>query len=468
MDFWQIVMTPFSWLLKQFCIIFNNYAVALFVFALVVKIILAPFQFKGKKSMIKMNLVSGQLREIQKRCGNDKDRYNREVQEFYSKNNINPMSGCGWSMLPLIILMPLYAIIRRPMKYLMGLTETATTAVANALGWTSAAFSKGAEFTTAGYNELYLASMINKDNLATASAAAGATSLFIINFNFLGIDLSQVPTLMFWKSEQWLTGSYWSAIGLFLLPIISAVLSFVSSKITTKTNAMNKEAEEAQAAANRSMFIMMPLMSLWIGFTLPAGLCIYWIANSLLGMIQELIFARMLRKDYEAAREEAARQAQIAKEEEKERRRIAAEKKAAAIAAGKGKKKVQPQAKAKGVDLSASREGIRAYARGRAYDPDRYPITPYNDPDAKCKPKEEELEPLTDEEKAILAENGVPIPEMPADEPETEAVEEAVETAGDAPAEAPAENAAPAEAPAEPSADEGDYEAPYEEEEPKE
>ena len=470
MDFWQIVMTPFSWLLKQFCIIFNNYAVALFVFALVVKIILAPFQFKGKKSMIKMNLVSGQLREIQKRCGNDKDRYNREVQEFYSKNNINPMSGCGWSMLPLIILMPLYAIIRRPMKYLMGLTETATTAVANALGWTSAAFSKGAEFTTAGYNELYLASMINKDNLATASAAAGATSLFIINFNFLGIDLSQLPTLMFWKSEQWLTGSYWSAIGLFLLPIISAVLSFVSSKITTKTNAMNKEAEEAQAAANRSMFIMMPLMSLWIGFTLPAGLCIYWIANSLLGMIQELIFARMLRKDYEAAREEAARQAQIAKEEEKERRRIAAEKKAAAIAAGKGKKKVQPQAKAKGVDLSASREGIRAYARGRAYDPDRYPITPYNDPDAKYKPKEEELEPLTDEEKAILTENGVPIPEMPADEPETAAVEEAVEAEA-APAESAetsAEDAAPAEAPAEPSADEGDYEAPYEEEEPKE
>ena len=275
---------------------------------------------------------------------------------------------------------------------------------------------------------------------------------------------------MFWKSEQWLTGSYWSAIGLFLLPIISAVLSFVSSKITTKTNAMNKEAEEAQAAANRSMFIMMPLMSLWIGFTLPAGLCIYWIANSLLGMIQELIFARMLRKDYEAAREEAARQAQIAKEEEKERRRIAAEKKAAAIAAGKGKKKVQPQAKAKGVDLSASREGIRAYARGRAYDPDRYPITPYNDPDAKYKPKEEELEPLTDEEKAILTENGVPIPEMPADEPETAAVEEAVEAEA-APAESAetsAEDAAPAEAPAEPSADEGDYEAPYEEEEPKE
>ena len=450
MDFWQIVMTPFSWLLKQFCIIFNNYAVALFVFALVVKIILAPFQFKGKKSMIKMNLVSGQLREIQKRCGNDKDRYNREVQEFYSKNNINPMSGCGWSMLPLIILMPLYAIIRRPMKYLMGLTETATTAVANALGWTSAAFSKGAEFTTAGYNELYLASMINKDNLATASAAAGATSLFIINFNFLGIDLSQVPTLMFWKSEQWLTGSYWSAIGLFLLPIISAVLSFVSSKITTKTNAMNKEAEEAQAAANRSMFIMMPLMSLWIGFTLPAGLCIYWIANSVLMMVQEWLCGKILKKDYEKARAEMEEAARKSKEAEKERRRQAAQRKAEAIASGKKKAAQQPK-REKGVDLSASREGIRAYARGRAYDPNRYTLTPYHDPDDKYKQKDPDLEPLTEEEKRILAEEGIESPEEPAVE------ETPVE---EAPA---AEEPAPEETPAE-----GDYEAPYSGEDGKE
>lgn len=451
MDFWQIVMTPFSWLLKLFCEVFNSYAIALFVFALVVKVILSPFQFKGKKSMIKMTMVSGQLKEIQKRCGNDKERYNREVQEFYSKNNINPMGGCGWSFLPLVILMPLYAIIRRPFKYMMGLTESATAAVASALGWTSAAVSKGAEFTAAGYNELYLASMLNHDNLATAAAAAGSTGLFVINFNFLGMDLSQMPTLMFWQSEQWAAGDYWGAIGLFLLPVISAVLSFISSKVSTKTNAMNKEQEAAAASTNRTMLIMMPLMSLWIGFTLPAGLCIYWIANSLLQMIQEIIFAKMLRKDYEAARIEAERQAKLAKEEEKERRRIAAEKKAAAIAAGKGKKKVQPQPKNKGVDLSASREGMRSYARGRAYDPNRYPITPYRDPDDKYKKAEEELEPLTEEEKAILAENGVAIPEEPADAAISETT-------------VPEENAP---APEESSTEADGYEAPYEDEEPK-
>lgn len=459
MDFWQIIMTPFSWLLKTFCQVFNSYAVALILFTLVVKIILFPFQLKGKKSMIKMNLMSGQLREIQKRCGNDKERYNQEVQKFYTENNINPMGGCGWSMLPLLILWPLYAIIRRPMKYMMRLTEPAVVKVAEALGWSATAFSKGAEFTAVGYNELYLSSMLNASNLETAKSAVtaagvSAAGVFVINFNFLGLDLSQVPNWKFWDG-----GVSWKSFGLFLLPIISAVLSLLSSKVSTATNQMNKnqELDPSTKSTNRTMMIMMPLMSLWIGFTLPAGLCIYWISNSLLMMLQEVICGRILRKDYEAAQKEMEEQAKKAKEEEKERRRLAAEKKAAAIAASKnGKvKKVQPQAKNKGVDLSASREGLRTYARGRAYDPNRYPITPYNDPDAKYKKKDEEPETLTEEEKAILAENGVAIPEEPpvetAEKPAAEAVQAPVEKAQEAPA-----------------GDEGDYEAPYEDEEPKE
>ena len=456
MDFWQIIMTPFSWLLELFCNIFDSYGIALFFFAVVVKIILFPFSLKGKKSMIKMNMVSGQLQAIQKRCGNDRERYNQEVQKFYAENNISPMGGCGWTMIPMLVLFPLYAIIRRPMKYMMGLTEEATLSVANALGWTA---KQGSEFVAGnGYNELILASWLNEGNLSTAAAAAGATGLFVINFDFFGIDLSQIPTLKFWASDAWLAGDKWNAIGLFLLPVISAVLSWLSSKVSTKTNNMNKGQEENAAAntTNKTMMIMMPLMSLWIGFTLPAGLCIYWIANSLLMMVQEWLCAKILRKDYEAARIAAEEQAKKNKEEEKERRRIAAEKKAAAIAANKGKmKKVQPQSKNKGIDISASREGLRTYARGRAYDPNRYPITPYNDPDAKYKKKEEELAPLTEEEKQILTENGIAIPDESTAPVETVAEEMEVQTTVEETVEAPAE-------------EEGDFEPAYEEEETQE
>lgn len=404
MDIWQILMTPFSWLLKLFCQVFNSYGIALFLFTLVVKIVLFPLNLKGKKSMIKQNVLSGQIQEIQRRCGNDKERYNQELQKFYAENNVNPLGGCGWSLLPIVFLYPLYAIIRRPLKYMMWLSEEAVTAVAYALGW--------ADFQIGGYNELTLGAMMNAGNLDTAKATVGASaaSLFVVNFNFFGIDLSQIPQLKFWEN-----GVTWGSVGLFLLPLISAALSLASMFVSQKTNQMNKD---QQVKMNFTMILMGPLISLWIGFAMPAGLCIYWIANSLLGMVQEVICGRMLRKDYEAAQREIEEQRKKAKEAEKERRRKAAEKKAAAIAAGKSGKK-QPQAKHKGVDLSASREGLRTYARGRAYDPNRYPTTPYRDPNGPAKPVEEEPKELTEEEKAILAESN---PELMA---QAEAAEQA-------------------------------------------
>lgn len=456
MDIWQILMTPFSWLLKLFCEVFNSYGIALFLFTIVIKVVLFPLNLKGKKSMIKMNVVNGQLQEIQKRCGNDKERYNQEVQKFYAENNVNPMGGCGWSMIPLIILYPLYAIIRRPLKYMMWLTEDAVKAVAGAVGW--------ADFQIVGSNELILASMMTSGNLEAAKSAAAATgiaattSMFVINFDFFGINLSEVPQLMFWKD-----GVSWGSFGLFLLPVISALLSVVTMLVTQKTNQMNRD--QAPPKMNLSLILMGPIMSLWIGFAMPAGMCIYWIANSLLGMVQEVICGRLLRKDYEAAQKEMEEQAAKAKEAEKERRRVAAEKKAAAIAAGKDPKKAHQKKKQQepGVDKSASREGLRAYARGRAYDPNRYPVTPYWDPDSKYKPKEEPVDesPLTEEEKQIVAQSN---PELAAQGSAAEKMkanrefavseqEVTVEAKLDEPAGAPAEN------------DSGDYEEAYAEDE---
>ena len=419
MDFWQIIMTPFSWLLKVFCQFTDSYGLALILFTIIAKVILFPLSLKGKKSMIKMNMANGELQKIKERCGNDRERYNQEVQKFYSDNNISPMGGCGWSMIPLVILMPLYGIIRRPMKHMMRLTEAGTSAVAKALGWVgefSLTGAAGAGGRSAAYNELTLAAMMNAGNLETAKGAVtaaglSAAGLFVINFNFLGINLADIPKLKFWEG-----GITWNSVGLFLLPIISAVLSYVSMVVSQKTNNMNKGGEAAQPAGGKGMMLMSPLISLWIGFTLPSGLCIYWIANSVLMMVQEWLCGRILRKDYEAARKAMEEQARKAKEEEKERRRQAAERKYAAMEANKNNKgkKAQPKAEtAKKVDNSASREGLRSNARGRAYDPNRYPTFEYHDPSVKVeKPVEEE--PLTEEEKELLAESGVVVEEITA------------------------------------------------------
>ena len=205
MDFAQIILSPFVWLLTVFYNLFGSYGLALIFFAIVVKLILFPFSLKGKRSMIQMNMLSDKMQKLQKQYGKDKERYNLELQKLYEKEKVNPMSGCLWSFVPLLILFPLYAIIRQPLKYMMGVnSQDLLNAVANAVQWNSAALDMGwikeaaDSFANTGYNQLYLASLITPENLASVQAAVGeaGSKVFSINFDFLGlIDLSQTPQL---------------------------------------------------------------------------------------------------------------------------------------------------------------------------------------------------------------------------------------------------------------------------------
>lgn len=390
MDFAQIILSPFVWLLTTFHNVFGDYGIALMVFALVVKVILFPFSLKGKKGMIQMNMLSVQMQKLQKQYGKDKERYNMEVQKLYAREKVNPMSGCLWSFLPLIVLFPLYAIIRQPLKYMMHLNSEQIGKVAEALNWGSQAMQNGwikssEAFVDAGYNQLFLASLINDSTVGTVTNAANSVAegakVFAMNFQFFGIDLSQIPQLKFWE-----TGLTWAVIGLFLLPIISAISGLLFSFISMKTNAVNNQsAQAANNASSKMMLLMSPLMSLWIGFTMPAALCIYWISNNIFSLAQEFVASKLLKKDYAKAAAAQAEAALREKEEEKEQKRIAAEERAQRIEDAKnnkGKKKLAPKKKDEEDDKvpatvkEASRVGMRQYARGRAYDPNRFGNAP--------------------------------------------------------------------------------------------
>ena len=394
MDIWYTLMTPFTWLLLFFYKFLNNYGLALILFALVVKLILFPLSLKGKRSMIQMNMLSGKMQKLQKQYGKDPNRYNAEVQKLYEKEKVNPMGGCLWSLLPIFILFPLYAIIRQPMKYMMGMTYQQMVDVGNkVLGWAAVASQNGwikeaAQLTEAtvkaGYNQLYLASLITPENVGRVIEAAGATAGTIIpvNFSFLGVSLAQVPQLKFWAH----VGGMLTGLGLLLIPLVSAGTSILFSMISMRTNNMNGGEKNEQAEkTSRMMMLITPLMSLWIGFSMPAALSIYWIANNILGLGQELISSKLLKKDYERAAEEARLREIEEKEEEKRLRREKAEQRAreaeeARKNKGKKKEKDPDQEKMSPEQKAASRVGMRQYARGRAYDPDRFGgVTPYHE-----------------------------------------------------------------------------------------
>ena len=331
-----IFLMPFALLLKFFYDFFQSYGIALILFALIIKLVLFPFSLKGKRSMIQMNLLSGKMQQLQKQYGKDRERYNLEVQKLYEKEKVNPMSGCLWSFIPILFLMVLYGIIREPLTYFMGLTMEQIQLIAQELDWQTVAVSSGwvtpaameklvqqvadgkltSVFQNGAYNQMYLASMINPDNLAALQALLGdaGSKLFVMDFSFLGINLANIPKWNFWTA-----GFSWASIGLFLLPLVSVGISLLSMQVSLKTNQMNNQAQdETMAKTNRTMMIMMPLMSLWIGFTVPAGLSVYWIAQYIFTIFQEIICGKLLKKDYEAARAAAAERERQEKEEEKQ------------------------------------------------------------------------------------------------------------------------------------------------------
>ena len=430
-----IILQPFAWLLLFFYNLFSSYGLALILFGIVVKLVLFPVTLKSKKSMIQTSMLSGKMQQLQKQYGKDRERYNLELQKLYEKEKVNPMGGCVWSLIPMIILILLYGVIREPLTYFMQLSTEQIQVLAAEMDWQTLAVANGwvsqgamdklvqgmAEkvasgeltvfanglwkdvesgaitglFQNGGFNQLYLLAQVTGENLTSLQSAinaqfAGAGDhLFVLNFMFLGIDLSLIPNLMFWKR-----GFGWDSIGLFLLPLISVGVSTLSMKVSQATNQMNsQQSNEQMDKTNKMLLWMMPLMSLWIGFTIPAGLTVYWIAQYFVQMVQEVICGKILKKDYEAAREASARAEAEAKEEEKRRkeearlerqRRLEEEKK------NRGKKK-PPQKKdaepdQEGVNKEDSREGIRAYARGRSYIPGRYGgVTPYTDPNVLFK-----------------------------------------------------------------------------------
>ena len=380
-----IILTPFAWLLMLFYDFSQNYGIALILFALVIKLVLFPFNLKGKKSMIQMNLLSSKMQQLQKQYGKDRERYNLEIQKLYEKEKVNPMSGCLWSFIPIIFLMVLYGIIREPLTYLMNVpadminTVAEITGVANSGTYPQIAMLKA------------IADPAMMEQVKAALGESAGAGLFSMNVEFLGINLANIPQLNFWSN-----GMNWGSVGLFLLPLVSVGTSLLSMYVSMKTNQMNRggEQNDQMAKTNRTMMIFMPIMSLWIGFTVPAGLSIYWIAQYIFSIFQELICGRLLKKDYERARAEAAERERQEKEDEKRRkeearlerqRRLEEEKK------NRGKKKPKKAEPTEpGINKDDSRIGIRAYARGRAYDPNRFGgVQPYRDPSELLKAQAE-------------------------------------------------------------------------------
>ena len=401
----DLVTVPFGWILSQLYHLTSNYGVAMILFALIVNLVLTPINAKSKKSMMKMSRLQPRIQEIQRKYANDQQKQNEAMQKLQQEEGASMgMGGCLWSLVPMLILFPLFTVIRQPIQYiLMETPEVAQQIVDVVKAAAPEIFSKN-NF----YDQVVAAQAIHAyaAEIQAAIPSISAATLEGINFNFIGINLGTIPSWKFWSWEAY----NWANFGLFLIPIISAASQVLQMWISQKTNdsviTNEKGVHDAETAANsqtaqtnKTMMLMMPLMSLYIGFTVSAGLSLYWFIGGVFRMITDPIMTKHYRKVYD---EEDAVRLQRAMEEERleaEKERIRAERRAAnpeGITENTSKKKMQKKLRAeeeaakaaaakeyavkKGIviedaDESAScMSGIpsRPYCKGRNYDPNRY------------------------------------------------------------------------------------------------
>lgn len=313
----------------------GNYGFAIILFSLLVKAIMLPISISQQKTMKKSQKVNDEMKQIQFKYKNDPEKMNQEVMSLYKREKMSPFSGCFSAIIQIVLLFSVFYLVRSPLTYMKKIDSEL---IKNSIEYVQ---QKG---STTNYKEIAVINYVNNiENMESVGETTENNQTEIneelsdediteknsdninnndefnifdykdklfINMNFLGIDLSKVPTEDI------------SNIKALIIPILYVVSSFISIRLSTNINNQKKEKEklisdgsdnktepeivekendtpdlnEAMADTNKKMAWFMPIMSISIAMVAPLGLALYWLMNNIL-MIFERVFLNKIIKD---------------------------------------------------------------------------------------------------------------------------------------------------------------------------
>ncbi len=255
----------------------GNYGLSIIIFSVIVKLLLLPMTIKQQKSMKKASEMQDEMKKIQDKYKNDKEKMNQEIMELYRKTGTNPFAGCFISIIQFILIISVFIMVRSPLTYMRKTDTAVIDKYVNQLKE-----EKGDE-NTKSYPEIAILREYGKDNEEIS-----------INMEFLGIDLSNIPTQNSTDFRSW------------IIPGLYVITSIIAIKMTTKAQQnMNKDKEkdeqmEQMEQMNKTMNLMMPIMSVSIAIIAPLGLSLYWFISNILSIVERIGLNKMQEKQEEA------------------------------------------------------------------------------------------------------------------------------------------------------------------------
>ena len=302
----QIITWPFAWLMRTFIGLTGSYGLSLILFSLVVNLVLMPFMAKSKRSMMRTTRLQPKIQELQRRHEGNPQKLQAEMNKLYQEEGINQTAGCLGSILTMVLLLGVYQVVMRPLTFVLRLVPDQITEAKNLLvNWLEAQHIT--EKYINGRPELIILKYA-KTNPEIFSSMSGFTDkLSGFNNNFLGFDLAGVPSL---HPEN---GWSFTAIMLVLLPVLATIAQLVMTVITQAHSKKTNPAAAQQMGGMNLMLYLSPLMTLWIGMSVPAGMSFYWLVNSVISLIVQLLLYKYLSGERLVKINEREKQKQIAK-----------------------------------------------------------------------------------------------------------------------------------------------------------
>ena len=280
-----------------------NVGLCIILFTIVMKTLMIPLTIKQQKTTKLMSVMNPEIQAIQKKYKGKSDqesmqRQNVEIQAVYEKYGTSMTGGCLPLLIQMPILLALYRVIYNIPAYvpsvrvyfdnvvtpLMGQADYAQklqeiTNIATACGGKLDKF----DFTNANrlVDMLYKFSTSQWGELQALfpaiSDVIGQNAAVVESMNtFLGLNMAEAP--------GWVPSFAW------IIPVLAAVSQWFSTKLMSGNQpSTSADAENPMAQSMKTMTTTMPLFSAFICITMPAGLGIYWIATSVVTIIQQLI-----------------------------------------------------------------------------------------------------------------------------------------------------------------------------------
>lgn len=269
MRFLYILAEPIAYITRPIYNLVDNYGLTLIIVTILIRLLTIPLTFMSQKSATKTQLLQPEIAKIQQKYKNDKEKMSTELQKLYTKNDINPMGGCLPLIVQMFILFGFINVVYNPLQYILQLTPDQIESIKNSVG--------------AGMST-YQVTLCGMAGVKEQIIELGKTP---INFNFLGIDLTGMLKGNLGDIKMW------------IFPALAVIATVITSYMTKKQTSAQADSNQSAAGMSNSMMMIMPVMTAYFTYIMPAGMSLYWFISTAVQIVQQYFINIIVKKDTE-------------------------------------------------------------------------------------------------------------------------------------------------------------------------